>query len=284
MTSRRRRVDESKRWKDLTGVALFTAVAIVIIAFGMVAFHFAPVETDAMNCPEDGPSSFTVALVDVTDTLSPVQTQALRNGFQLIRDYIVPPFGSLELFVVEEDGSKLLTRRAALCRPDRSGSELTRNKKRQEEAWHERYQKPFDAALDAAAGGNSSSRSPILEAIQSIAVTSLQAPTRAQKRQVLVVFSDFMQNTKQVSFYKGVPNSGAFLASNDFMQLKADLSGVSVLLVQIERPSAKDDNSLMLLWKQIIQAEGAATVCIASLQGFRMDSAIDCVGSEGEGH
>jgi hypothetical protein len=86
---------------DLTGIALLVGFVLVIAAIGVVAYQFAPTETDALNCPKDGPSSFTVVLVDVTDTLSPVQTQALRNGFQLIRDDVVPVLGSLELFAVE---------------------------------------------------------------------------------------------------------------------------------------------------------------------------------------
>lgn len=282
MARQRRRLHEEKQSLDRLGVVLLGSFAFLIVSVGIFWFQYQPVQTDASNCPKGGATNFTVVLVDVTDAVTPVQAQALRNAFEAIRNDVVPVHGSLELFAVEGDGSKLLSRRVALCKPEREGSEYIRNVRRLERAWHERYQMPLDEALETAASSGSASRSPIMEAIQSVAVASLQLPSRERATKTLIVVSDFLQNTDQVSFYKRVPDAAAFIASTEFRRLQADLRGVNVILVQIERPDDPDERQVMELWRRIIIAEGAEVGCFKTLMALKKSDLMKCRASDGE--
>lgn len=284
MARARNRLRSDRRRQDLAGVILLTLAGTVAVSIGLATYFLWPAALDPVtNCPKDGPSSLTLVLLDLTDPLTPAQRQALHNHFERIRDRIVPVHGSLELFAVEDMGGKLLSPKLIRCKPERSpdvpGAEVTRNERRLEKKWHEQYQVPFDKALNETADVASAARSPILEAIQSVALTSLLTPTHRDMPRLLIVVSDFLQNTKDVSFYRSIPDAQTFLASPSFLKVKADLSGVDVVLLQIDRTDAQAPVGLMILWKAILHAEGAG-VCVDSLMNFKgATDELDCEGA-----
>jgi hypothetical protein len=121
-------------------------------------------------------------------------------------------------------------------------------------------------SLDGATGAE---QSPILESIQSVALTELQKPGQEKLPKRLIVASDLLQNTTDVSFYRGLPEPKTFTDSAVFRRLRTDLSGVEVELWMLERSDAAttQPRSLADLWERIIGAEGGDARRIYNVSG-----------------
>jgi hypothetical protein len=83
--------------------------------------------------------------------------------------------------------------------------------------------------------------SPIFESLQSINVTAFEAPLAeptAEKR--LVIVSDMIQFTPELSMYRGTPAFEAFRNSPYFLRVKTDLHGANVDVYLIVRETRRD--------------------------------------------
>jgi hypothetical protein len=223
-------------------------------------------------------------LLDLTDPLTENQARALHNHFSRVRGEIVPTRGALELYAVEGDGQRALTARVLKCKPenpndekDAEGVGLIKSAKRMQMRWSAEYQSVFDEALTDVTRRDSAPVSPLLESIQSVALSSFNSPERGRGQKVLVFVSDLMQNSSSLSFYGRVPTLKEFLQSDAYRQLQADLSGVAVVIYQISRPEHKQANQALALWVQLFKHQGATVlICDDLLKFSSLDSEEGC--------
>jgi hypothetical protein len=269
----RRTRRERKARADLTGWILIAAIVIVLGAVGLVWSdqRKANPKLDAATlCPESGPASVTVVLVDVTDELSRPQAQDFQNQFERLRAE-TPRHGLLEVFLVRELDQGLLAPVVSLCNPGRGAdvNEFLGNPQRVEARWRQGFEAPLDEAFKLVATASSAVRSPVLEAIQSVALTALASADRVDVPRRLVVVSDLMQHTQTLSFYRGLPDPGALIENPAFQQVRTDLHDVTVELWMLHRPGllAEQQGGLARLWERLIREQGGQVVRIYNVSG-----------------
>ena len=258
---------------NLFGVLLI-AVAVLLIGAAMYAYLRQKASVRSLDastlCPTDSPDAITVLLVDMTDEMSPAQKQDFLNQFLKVRDDI-PRFGQLQIFTVSPTSEGLLSPIVTLCNPGRGADidPLIGNPTKVEKRWKDGFGQPLDAAFRSVTTMSNASRSPILESIQSVALTALLSPKNQRKPRRLVVASDLIQFTNSIDFYKGLPEPKVFLESRAFLNVKTDLREVEVELWMLRRSDQTpvQTRDLILLWEAMLNSQGAKLTRVYNVSG-----------------
>ena len=197
----------------------------------------------ATGCPTDGYDDITVALIDLTDPITPVQAAALRNALLKVRNE-VPKFGRFEIYPLRSTAISAIEPLFAGCSPG-SGrdvdSRLYGNPELADRLWNKRFASKVDAVIADISNLPRQDNSPLLEGIQSVAVTAFGTPDAehaAKKR--IVIFSDMIHNTPKMSMYRGAPNFKSFKNSQYYLRIKPTLRGASVDVYLIVRETMKN--------------------------------------------
>ncbi|HTQ12538.1 MAG TPA: hypothetical protein VMH86_01580 [Rhizomicrobium sp.] len=230
---------------DRTALILIPVLALVVIAaFGGLWWLvggpsvYEGVNTDTF-CRTTGKRSITVVVIDATDPFTPEQSQRLLSELKVLRDS-VPRFDAIEIFAI--DSSKPGGVSAPLlkaCNPGRAeeADKFRENARIVAKKYENLFDKPFRSALDEVLASATQERSPILEGIENATVqafgTSNGDPELSKR---LVVISDMLQNTEDLSFYNGgIPTFPNFKDSNAYRLHRPMLSGVTVSVWEINR-------------------------------------------------
>lgn len=250
-------------------------MGFVIVAIGAVAMFYFSVassrrDLDEMTlCPAD-PVSRTVLLVDVTDPMNVAQRQDFINQLERLKNSI-PRYGRLTVIKVDSAADRLLSPVIVRCNPGTVSDEddISGNPKAVQEQHDVGYSQPLDQAFETLVRASGAERSPILESVQSAALTELQTPDAEDRPRTLIIASDLLQNTRGVSFYDSVPDAAMFLASPAFRTVRTDLRGVEVELWMLQRPDAGDTQPRALpdLWTRIIEEQGGIVTRIYRVSG-----------------
>lgn len=262
-----REAQESR--KGLFKIAgVVAAVTLVGIAYVTVARGNKALDNETL-CPVT-PASVTVLLVDVTDPMTTAQKQDFRNQLNRLRGTI-PRYGKLIVTKVDSSSNELLQPVIVRCNPGTAEdvSDLTGNPKAIQTAHEEKFIAPLDKAFDSLSRESSAERSPILESVQSVALTELAKPELEKTPRKLVLVSDLLQNTEALSFYSGTPSAKELIDSKPFRRVRTDLRGVEVELWMLERSDAKETQprSLVDLWDAVISAQQGTVVRAYNVSG-----------------
>lgn len=270
----RRTTAAARREQDQKKIAVRN-IAFVVAVIGVIAFFYVRAMIahksldDVTLCPPD-PQSITVLLVDVTDPMNIPQRQDFLNQLDRLRSSI-PRYGKLVVAKVDPVSDRLLTPVITRCNPGTAQdvSEVSGNKKRTQKQWDEKFKAPLDVAFSKLLEASSANRSPILESIQSVALTELQAAGLADKPRRLVVASDLLQNTDSISFYRGLPDPGAFTTSQEFSRVRTDLRGIDVELWMLQRSDSRltQPRALPELWERVIDRQGGRLARVYTVSG-----------------
>lgn len=254
-----------------TALIKIISVLAVVAVVGVVYFSIASSRRnlDAELCPAT-PDYVTVLLVDVTDPMNAAQRQDFANQLARLKNSI-PRFGKLIVAKVDSTGDRLLTPVITRCNPGTADdvSETTGDPTALQKQWDKNFDEPLTAAFEQLTTASGAERSPILESIQSVALTELQKPGLEKAPKRLVVASDLLQNTDDATFYGGLPESRAFVEGPVFRRLRTDLRGVEVELWMLERADASSTQPRALadLWERIIDAQGGDVRRIYNVSG-----------------
>ncbi|HYC02403.1 MAG TPA: hypothetical protein VED40_03875 [Azospirillaceae bacterium] len=240
-TKRRQSRREREKAGNVKGAVLLSLAAIFAVGVGYFSWkaNSEAVELDKTTlCPTAGPTSVTAVVVDRTDTVTPVQRQLLVDKFNEIRG-AVPKYGLLEIYTVNPVQASVLKPEFSLCNPG-DGSDLshwTSNPRMANRTWGTVFNAPLAAVLDGMLEASEARQSPILETIQSVAATAF-APHDAVPR-TLVVVSDLLQHSDNLSQYQGVRDFEELRKTPALTRVKADLREVDVRVLYIRRDTAK---------------------------------------------
>lgn len=240
-------------------VGVVTVVAIVgwFIYYAMNARRSLDAET---LCPAK-PDSYTVLLVDVTDPMNVAQRQDFLNQLERLKQSI-PRYGRLAVIKVDAAAEHLLHPMIIRCNPGTAAdeTETTGNPKKLQKKWDEQFSAPLDRVFEQLAEASSAETSPILESVQSVALTEFENKAAEDKPHRLVLASDLLQNTGSVSFYKGLPTADNFVRSAAFDRARTDLRGVEVELWMLQRGDTRETQPRALpdLWDRIITEQGGS--------------------------
>lgn len=271
--NRRQSMAEQRRAKEVRrGLAQF-GIAVAVIA-GVAAIYFSAASSQrALDpvtlCPAD-PASITVLLVDVTDPMNLPQQQDFLNQLARLKNSI-PRYGQLTIMQVNSAGEKLLSPIITRCSPG-TGADidpLKGNPQKVQKQWTSGFSEPLDAVFNQIVRASGAELSPIMESVQSAALTEFQKPGRQDMPKRLIIASDLLQNTGGISFYKSLPAPAEFAQSEPFRRVRTDLRGVDVELWQLQRldSSRTQPRALSDLWTSAIEQQGGTVTRIYNVSG-----------------
>jgi hypothetical protein len=211
-----------------------------------------------------------VLLVDVTDPMNLAQRQDFLNQLERLRNSI-PRYGKLSIVKVDATSSRLLTPVIERCNPGTSADsdEYTGNPAALQQKWERGFRDPLNEAFAQLATASGAERSPILESIQSVALTEFQTAQAQGKPRRLIVASDLLQNTDRLSFYGRLPAAEEVIDSDAFRAARTDLRDISVELWMLQRLDGKQTQPRALpdLWDILIRQQGGSVPRVYVVSG-----------------
>jgi hypothetical protein len=259
MTRRRR----SYRGEGEEGLGVKIAVGFGLLALlavaGIIGFFFISEKRAAASldpetfCPNEGPTSITSVLIDRTDGINETQAAALRNFFDTWRD-AVPEYGAFRVYEVA-GGVDLPEPVLSVCNPGdvENVSVFTGNERLTRQRYDAKFKRPIDALLAGMLTDKASDASPIMEAVQAMAIRDF---ARASDRELIIV-SDLLQHTQQFSLYKQPPDVAGFRNSVYGQKVEADLRGVKTRVYLIHSASPRQTGDVVQFWLDWLMLQGA---------------------------
>lgn len=250
-------------------------IILVIALVGFVGFFYfrsilsnRTLDEDTL-CPTEV-SAVTTVLVDVTDPMNTPQRQDFRNQLNRLLGQI-KRYEKLVIVKVDPVGDSLLVPVLTGCNPGSASdvSEVDGNPTKLERQHQEGFIEPMEKAFEGLMKASGADRSPVMESIQSVALSEFQKAEFEGKHKRLIVASDLLQNTKQVSFYKGLPDQNDFSKTQTFLRVSTDLSGVDVELWMLQRDDSNQTQpkALPLFWERFIGEQGGRVTRVYRVSG-----------------
>lgn len=257
--------------KTVGGIVLIVAVLAAVVA-GFAFLQSKRAQTADLDpktfCPRSGPVAVHAVLIDRTDPLSDLQIEALQQDVRLwAKD--VPKHGAFRIYEVGVGGT-LLRPVVDVCNPG-DGSDASQwdaNPAFLRKRYQEKFLGPVTAMLAGMRGDAEQPNSPIMEAIQAIAVRDF-GETGPSGDNALVVVSDLLEHTGHLDLYRGVPNAQVFAKSAEGRSLHADLNGVgvSVYLINRVKDAKFQTDALGTFWIQWLTQQGGDVGAFKQLPG-----------------
>lgn len=274
--SRRRRGGRARSQGNAAGIALGVALMLVsATAFVGLAYLYLTKEKvprlDASSlCPIDGPRGITVVLVDTSDDLPrATKDEALIVVRNIVRD--LPDYYRLDIKGLDIQGMKSRSI-FSKCSPGNGAglSEWTASPDLAKERWRKSFEKPAIAAVENSLSDAKANSSPILAAIQDIAIQDLTGAVASNVPKELVIISDMIESTGDYSQYpgKGDLSYERFQRSKAYLKFRTDLRGASLDVRYVTRANVKLDSvGHVSFWKKWASDNGSGSVRIVRLQG-----------------
>lgn len=226
-------------WSGIGGILL---LLLAISAGGAFAYFYfstpAPPSLDAQTlCPVAGPQGITVVLVDTSDDL-PETTR--REVLVVLEDMIatLPPYYKLDIRVLDIAGVRSRSL-FSKCNPgDGAGlSEWTANPQIARMHWVENFRKPAAEAVKSSMASAKANSSPIMAAIQDIAIDQFSSAAAQNAKKTLVLISDMIEFTRDYNQY---PRAGdlsylRYKQSPAYLKFRTDLHGAAVKIFYVNR-------------------------------------------------
>ena len=256
------------------GIAL---IFLALAALGALAlFYFSvtpkPRLDTASLCPVDGPQGITVVLVDTSDDLpQPAQREVLG----MLEDQItaLPAYYKLDVRVLDIAGGRsrsLFSR----CNPgDGTGlSEWTDNPRLARMRWLDDFRQPAKDAVKSSLSSASSKSSPIMGAIQDIAIDQFSSSAAEKIEKKLIVISDMLEFTPLYSQYPGAGDLSyqRFKRSAAYLKFRTDLHDAHVKIEYVQQTQVAIDSVKHIeFWKEWIADNRGVFDGARRLQGAR---------------
>ena len=232
---------DQRRW-TIVGIGLlcFVVLAIGGVFVVQIMLTDSKPKLDADYCPQSGTTQVTAILIDRTDLLNPQQQERIRQELEVIREE-VPVGGAIDVYSIGPTDEELLTPEFRLCNPGRGEdvNAIEELPKFVERRWRETFAEPLQRVFDAMAKGGESANSPIMESIQSVALTAFSGSKRKEAAKKLVIVSDMLQHTDGMSLYRGVPDFEKFRKTAYYRRVRTDLSGVQCEILYVGRDTKR---------------------------------------------
>jgi hypothetical protein len=271
---RRKTLHARKRQADLRGALLLAGVFLV--TGSLVGWYLYRRATTvgfdpATGCPETGPTALTVVVLDLSDAFSVPQVTALRNQLDSLRDTL-ELHERLDVYTIGETSQELRLPAVSVCNPGfgNYASPWLSNPQLLAKHWRARFAAPLDEAFDRIKpGGGAEKYSPIMETIQSVALTAFQRIPSVSRRR-LVLASDMIQNTPDFSQYRSRGVSFAeFQRMPYFNRVRCDLRDTDVTILYLNRAAAPaiQGKDHITFWRDYLAAMNARLASVVRLAG-----------------
>jgi len=252
-----------RRGKSEFGIAAIGGIALLVLALiafaGLAVFYLSAARKPTLDaqslCPTSGPEGISVVLVDTSDDLPETSK---REVLGMLDDLItgLPEYYRLEIRTLDlaSARSKVLFSK---CNPGNGEglSEWTENPRIARLRWIESFRKPVSEAVRNSLSGSAASASPIMAAIQDIAIDQFSSAGNQKIKKKLTVISDMIEYTRDYSQY---PRAGdlsyqRFRLSPAYLNYRTDLHGASVDTRYVQRKDVNLDTAKHIeFWREWI--------------------------------
>ena len=254
----------------VVGIGMIVAVLIIMGVF--VWLRPDPVERDPDTlCRSDGPSSITAILLDSTDSFGATTKQDLSNGMW---DCLGESEENHEIsiFAVDSVREKTLDPIIRVCNPGDpdEANLLIQSKEIIERKWNQQFRQPLEEKLDSLLTAQEAPSSPIMESVQSVSITHFGAARRDTIPRRLIIVSDLLQNSDEISFYREAPDFNRFQRTPEARWLNPDLRNVDIeiWLIQRRHPKQGDGGALLKFFKSWLEEHGGRVVRVLRTSGI----------------
>jgi hypothetical protein len=201
----------------------------------------------------------TLILLDLTDPLGPDDAQGLRVRLRNLVEFELAQGEVVSLYSVGQYVDSDVRRWFCRRYPGRDANALVETPRRIAARCDSLFTRPLDRELSAATASARSDRSDLAGSIRE--VTELQEFRPGIPHRRLILASDLLQNTPQLSFYRTPPPTSELPAAW-LREHRADLRGVVVEVLQIPRAGvpAAERSALRTFWRQYFKECGASSV------------------------
>jgi hypothetical protein len=250
---------------DLLG---FGIIALVLLAFAGLWYWKSEVEgklvpyDKVVGCPVGGPFATTVLLLDLTDKVSFLQEQQVikfaESLANLKSDNAVGMHERAILVLLKEShNSQLPIPVVSVCNPG-DGSDLdefTGNPGLAKKRFEERFLSPIKDAISTLVEVQPAGSSPIIESIRGIGVSSFFTSPKTGHKNRLIVISDMIQNSNNISFYR----DGLVLNDKALQTQAAELDEVEeaeLYVIGREQLATTQGKELIEFWSRYFRFSG----------------------------
>ncbi len=254
-------------WAVVGGVVLVAVIGTFVWLY-VGALQRNPVRDVNTLCPQAGPTEQVLVLMDVTDPIGPIAQQDVLNQLDAVADSLAKG-GRFELRVLEPGYDRTRTIFSA-CNPG-DGSDLdhwTGNPEAAKRRWEERFHAPLESALESALSAGGAETSPIMAAIQQLAVDRLGTTEARNLPNRLIVISDMLENTSAFSMYKSGPDYAAYRASRAPSEYGTDLAGAAVDVWLLRRDAQISSTAVAEFWANWIRENRGSFARALQIQGM----------------
>jgi hypothetical protein len=253
-------------------IAAIGGIALICLALAATAalafFYFSSprkLTLDASSlCPVDGPRGITVVLVDTSDEIKETTRQDILT---FLHDEItaLSEYHKLDIRVLDIANARSRSL-FSKCNPgDGNGlSEWTANPRIARIRWIESFMKPANGAVNSSLDPAKAKSSPIMGAVQDIALTQFSSAAVQEVPKVLILISDMLEFTQDYSQY---PSAGdlsyqRFRQSRAYLKFRTDLHSAGVTIQYVPRTSPKIDTRRHIeFWREwILDNRGKYTI------------------------
>jgi hypothetical protein len=221
-------------------------------------------------CPTTGPHGISAVLVDTSDDLLPTTQKEVRTLLEdLIND--LPSYYKLDVRVLDIPNMRSRSL-FSKCNPGNGTglSELTNNPRLLRMRWLESFNKPAEEAIGSSLRAAKSKSSPIMAAIQDIALDEFSGESVQSIPKTLTIISDMLEFTP---LYGQYPSQGdlsyeRFRRTPAYQKFRTDLHGADVTIHYVERAQVKIDTVKHVeFWNAWISDNRGGKVHFHRLQG-----------------
>jgi hypothetical protein len=210
------------------------------------------------------------------DTSDDLPETTRREVLGMLEDIIasLPSFYKLDIRALDIPGIRSRSL-FSKCNPgDGAGlSEWTDNPRIARLQWIENFRKPAAEAVKNSVASAKANSSPLMAAIQDIAIDQFSSAVSQKAKKSLIVISDMIEYTKDYSQY---PRAGdltfeRYKQSPAYLKFRTDLHGATVLIRyvtrQVKGQPVLDDAKHAAFWVTWMTDNGASSVNVKRLQG-----------------
>lgn len=209
-------------------------------------------------CRAGSMPEITAILVDHTDNFTPLQQEALRK---LLRDIAlgVQKNGMIELYSVHSIRAAVLVPEFSLCNPgsdDDLENRLARRASTVRRNYEQTFVKKLDTELTKILTADPARESPIMESIQSVIVTAFVGREKEASKKTLVIVSDLLEHTPQLSFLKNMPDFEEYQKTSHWQNIRSELRNVNIKVMLIRRERGQPPK-LLPFWQRFFENQNA---------------------------
>ncbi len=263
------RRERAKRRRELIYGSLILVFIAMIASFLLYQFTHRSEGFDPETlCPETGPKGHYVLLVDKTDPMTFTQKTAMETLLKELVERKIPEGYLISVFVMGEDYRQTSKPLVEICNPGKGDgkSELTANLKQLKRQYNKKFINPLMQQMQSMVSTQSAKYSPIFEMLQMVSLQSFQRFPMQGERHLLLV-SDLLHNTPELSLYKKLPNLEDFEASDYARRTFIDLKEVQVDLYLLFNSPQYQTDSLMEFWGAYFEKTGAKINSVTPMPG-----------------